>query len=83
MIGTCAIAAAMAIVGAAIGALAVISLGIRRQERAASLADDIPSRAVCAARRLNGLYTRGPWLTRQTGDQRALTCARVGKEAPR
>jgi hypothetical protein len=55
--------------GAVAGAPAVISLGIRREERASSSASDSPGRVVRGARRLNGLGTCGPGLTRQTGHQ--------------
>jgi hypothetical protein len=56
-------AAALLIAGAVIGVLAVVTLGIHREERARSLTRDITDRAAGGARRLNGAYTRGLALT--------------------
>jgi hypothetical protein len=52
-------AAALVIAGAVIGVLAVVTLGIHREERAGSLTRDITDRATRGARRVNGAYTRG------------------------
>jgi hypothetical protein len=60
VIGIYLSAAALLIAGVALGVLAVVSLGIRREERGLSLTSDITDRAARGARRLNGLYTRGP-----------------------
>jgi hypothetical protein len=59
------VALAMVMAGAAIGVLAVVSLGIRREERDLSLTSDITARAARGARRLNGLYTREPGVIEQ------------------
>ncbi len=60
MIGTYVFAAAaLVIAGAVIGVLAVVTLGIHREERAGSLTRDTPDRAARSARRVNGAYTRG------------------------
>ena len=60
MIGTYVFAAAaLVIAGAVIGVLAVVRLGIHREERAGSLTRDITDRAARGARRVNGAYTRG------------------------
>ncbi|MGD0377276.1 MAG: hypothetical protein ABSB01_22155 [Streptosporangiaceae bacterium] len=55
------------ITGTGIGVLAVVSLGIRREERAFSLTGDSPDRVARGARRINGLYSRGPVPARETG----------------
>jgi hypothetical protein len=59
------IALVLVMAGAAIGVLAVISLGIRREERNLSLTSDITDQAARGARRLNGLYTREPGVLEQ------------------
>ena len=59
MIGICVFAAVLVITGAVIGIGTVVSVGIRREERAFSLTSDIPDRVARGARRVNGLYTRG------------------------
>ena len=56
-------AAALMIAGAVIGILAVVTLGIHREERAGSLTRDITDRAARGARRVNGACTRGLALT--------------------
>jgi hypothetical protein len=56
------LAAAVLLAGAALGVLVVVCLGIHREEHDHSLASEATSRATRGARRLNGLYTRGPLL---------------------
>jgi hypothetical protein len=65
VIGIYLSATALLIAGVALGVLAVVSLGIRREERDLSLTSDITDRAVRGARRLNGLYTREPGVIEQ------------------
>lgn len=65
MFGIYLSAAVLLIAGAALGALAVVSLGIRREEQGFSLTSDITDRAARGARRLNGLYTREPGVIEQ------------------
>ena len=65
MIGIYLSAAALLIAGVALGVLAVVSLGIRREERDLSVTGDITNRAALGARRLNGLYTREPGVIEQ------------------
>lgn len=62
MIMIMGLAVALVITGAVIGVLAVVSVGIHREERAFSLTSDIPDRIARGTRRLNGVYTRGPAL---------------------
>jgi hypothetical protein len=57
------LAAAALVAGAALGVLGVVCLGIHREERDHSLASDVSSRTARGARRLNGVYTRGPLLS--------------------
>jgi uncharacterized membrane protein len=73
MIGICVSAVALLIAGVALGALAVVSLGIRREERDLSLTSDTTDRAVRGARRLTGLYTRGPGVIEQVRQYRQNT----------
>jgi hypothetical protein len=54
------VGAALVIAGAALGIVAVISLGIRREERDLSLTTDTTGRVARGTRRLNGVYTRNP-----------------------
>ena len=71
MIGTYVFAAAaLVITGAVIGVLAVVTLGIHREERASSLTCDITDRAARGARRVNGAYTPGLALAREPGHYR-------------
>jgi hypothetical protein len=56
------VAAALVIAGAAAGVLAVVSLGIRREEHLKRASTD---RAAQGARQLTGLYTRSPGLASQ------------------
>lgn len=53
-------AVALVTVGVVIGVIAVVSLGIRREERGLTLTSDAQDRLVRGARRLTGLYTRIP-----------------------
>jgi hypothetical protein len=71
VIGTyvCA-AAALVIAGAVIGALAVVTLGIRREERVGSLTRDITDQVARSARRMNGAHTRGLAVAREPGHYR-------------
>jgi len=66
-------AAALVIAGAVIGVLAVVTLGIHREERAGSLTHDITDRPARGARRLNGAYTRGLALSEGPGHPRRDT----------
>lgn len=61
------LAAAVLVAGAVLGVLGVVCLGIHREERDHSLASDVSSRAARGARRLNGVYTRGPLLSDAAG----------------
>jgi hypothetical protein len=49
----------MVLAGAVLGGLAVVRLGIRREERDHSLTNDITDRVARGARRVNRVYTRG------------------------
>jgi hypothetical protein len=51
-------AIALVAAGVVIGVVAVVSLGIRREEKAFSLTTDITHRVARGARVLNGLHTR-------------------------
>jgi hypothetical protein len=53
------VALAMVMTGAVVGGLAVVSLGIRREERDLSLTSDTTDRVARGARRVNRVYTRG------------------------
>jgi hypothetical protein len=59
-------AAALVITGAVIGAFAVVSLAIHREERDLTLTSNVTSRAVRGARRVNGVYTTGHGSARST-----------------
>jgi hypothetical protein len=50
---------ALLMAGAVIGVLAVVVLGIHREDRDFSLTNDITDRAARGARRMNGVGTRG------------------------
>ena len=68
-------AIALIVVGAAIGAIFVVSLGIRREEAAASMTTiAAPDRLARAARVPTGLYARRPGVAgravRYSGDSR-------------
>jgi hypothetical protein len=56
-------AVALVAVGAVIGVIWVVSLGIRREEAAASMTTVAPDRSARAARVLTGLYVRTPGVT--------------------
>lgn len=58
-------AVALVTIGAVIGVIAVVSLGIRREEQQFTLTSDSEDRMVRGARRLTGLYTRTPDRMRQ------------------
>jgi hypothetical protein len=62
------VAATLVIIGAVVGGIAVVSLGIRREEREMTLTDDITDRAARGVRRVNGVYTRGYGSAPRTGD---------------
>ena len=53
-------AAALVTVGVAIGVVAIISLGIHREERNGSLMNNTTDRVQRGARRATGLYARVP-----------------------
>lgn len=59
------LAAALVVAGAVVGALAVVCLGIRREDHDLSLTTDISGRVIRGARRLNGVYTRIPAQARE------------------
>jgi hypothetical protein len=65
MIVICALIAAALVIGVVTGVIAVVSLGIRREEREFTLTSDSEDRMVRGARRLTGLYTRTPDRMRQ------------------
>jgi hypothetical protein len=74
-------AAVLVIAGAVAGALAVVSLGIHREERGLSLTKAVTDRAARGARQVNGLYTRGPGVDYQpviTGVAPGLAGSRGG-----
>jgi hypothetical protein len=73
MIIICALVAAALVIGVVVGVIAVVSLGIRREEREFTLTSDSPDRMVRGARRLTGLYTRTPETTRQRTGRREDT----------
>lgn len=58
-------AAALVAMGVAIGIIAVVSLGIRREDRPGDSSADIDDRVARGARRLTGLYARRPGLAYQ------------------
>lgn len=59
--------AAVALGGAVIGVLAVVRLGIRREDHDFSLTSDITDQVARGARRINGVGTRGFGLAHETG----------------
>jgi hypothetical protein len=60
MIQFCIIAAfALIAVGVVLGALAIVCIGIRREEKAMSLAHPAPGRIANGVRAVNGFYSRG------------------------
>lgn len=65
MIEVCICAVALVIAGAVLGVVAVVSLGIRREERDLSLTSDITGRGARGARRLNGVSTRIPGIIQE------------------
>jgi hypothetical protein len=58
-------AAALVATGVAIGIIAVVSLGIRREDRPGDFPADIDGRVARGARRFTGLHARGPGLAYQ------------------
>lgn len=66
-------AVALMTIGVVIGVIAVVSLGIRREERELTLTSDPEDRMVRGARRLTGLYTRTPDSMRQRTGRREDT----------
>ena len=60
MIEICAVAAALLIAGIALGAVAVISLAIRREDRELTLTTGTASRGGRGTRRLTGVSARQP-----------------------
>ena len=65
MIEICVLAAVLMITGAVIGVLAVVSLGIHREERAFSLTTPTLDPAARGARRVTSVYTRLPGVIQQ------------------
>jgi hypothetical protein len=65
------LAAAVLMAGAVLGVLGVVCLGIHREERDHSLASEVSSRTARGARRLNGVYTRGPLLNSDAGHRQS------------
>lgn len=63
-------AIALLVTGIAIGVIAVVSLGVRREERAFTLTGDTRDPLARGARRLTGLYTRAPDMPRRTSRYR-------------
>jgi hypothetical protein len=77
MIGIYAILAiALIVAGAALGVVALVTIGIRNEERASrhdralSLLAGSPSRAASGARFANGVYTRSSWTVYPAGQPR-------------
>jgi len=66
MIEIYAIIASALIAGAFIGILAMLAIGIHREEKAYSLTVDSPSRITSSARAANGVYAKAPGVARQT-----------------
>jgi hypothetical protein len=71
MIGVCVLVIVLIMTGAVIGAVAVVSLGIRREERAFSVTTPTQDRVALGARRITGFYTH---LQRKPAHQRP-SCA--------
>lgn len=63
-------AAVLVIAGAAIGIIAVVALGIHREERDLSLTSDTTDPVARGARKLNGVYTRIPGVIQQVSHYR-------------
>lgn len=59
MILVLTLVAALAAMSATVGGLAVVTMGIRREEKSYSLTGKSPGRAASGARAMNGLHTRG------------------------
>ena len=54
------VAVGLVLAGAVIGALTIICIGIRREERAGTLTTSTDDRAARSTRRIVGLYVRAP-----------------------
>jgi hypothetical protein len=70
----------LVIAGAALGIVAVISLGIRREERNLSLTSNTTGRVARGTRRLNGVYTRRPGIIEEVSLYRQGRWPLVGQE---
>jgi hypothetical protein len=66
-------ALALVITGVVIGVIAVVSLGIRHEERALTLTSDTRDPLARGARRLTGLYVSTPDTTRRASRYRDNT----------
>ena len=73
-------AAILVIAGAVLGIVAVISLGIRREERNLSLTRDTTGRIARGTRRLNGVYTRDPGILEEVSLYRQGRWPLAGQE---
>ena len=76
-------AVALITAGAVLGVLAVIALGVHREECARSFTTEVTDRAARGARAANGLYTRMPRPGRQTRRHRQETLPSTGPRRPR
>lgn len=56
---------AMAVAGGVVGFLAVVSLGIHREEAAYTMTEPTSNRVARYARAANGVYVRAPGVARQ------------------
>lgn len=70
----------LVIAGAALGIVAVMSLGIHREDRNLSLTSDTTGRAARGIRRLNGVYTSGPGILEEVSLYRQGRWPLVGQE---
>lgn len=73
-------AVALLTAGAVLGVLAVVALGVHREERARSLMTDITDRVARGARAANGLYTHMPGSARHHRRETLPTTGREGQE---
>jgi hypothetical protein len=65
-------AVAMAAAGGVVGFLAVVSLGIRREEAAYTMTEPTSDRLARCARAANGVYARAPGVASQVRHGRRL-----------
>lgn len=65
MILILALAAVLVATGTVAGVLAILAVGIHREEKACSLTVKSPGRAASGARTINGVYTRRPGVLHQ------------------